>query len=766
MASLRGHWGPAGTGLQEGKSRSQLQTASLVLLTALFLIISTLVVAADALLTPGVTLNLSAGQVATSDIRAPTGVTYESEVLTRQRRDVAANSVPAVYDPPDPGIARQQIGLARQILDYIRDVRADEYASQEMLIEDIKAISGLSLPQDVIITILNSSPERWQNIDQQIIAVLERVMRTEIRDDTLRSIKANIPNMVSIMFREDEVVLISAIVEDLIQTNTFYNEERTQQARQAAADAVLPEVRSFNRGQFVIRDGSVVTEADMEALAQLGLLEPEDTRMQHFVSALALNMILMALFGMYTWQFYPTVFRDIPLMLLLGGIFLVILIGARLVGQTQTAQAYLYSTAVLGLLFATLAGPQIAVIGTIILAGLVGVMGGGVFSLSMMALVGGIMGILTLKNTERLNSYFMSGILIGLVNAGMIVVLYLGGLIPPALNLLVVLGAGFLNGVLAGVIALAVLYLISNVFNIPTSLRLIELTQPNQELMQRLLREAPGTYQHSLQVANLAELAAERIGANAMLTRVGALYHDVGKMAAPHFFVENQVDGINPHDSLNDPIKRARIIIGHVIEGEKMARRYRLPARIRDFILEHHGTTMPMYFYNRAVQIAGGDEDAVDRTVFTYPGPRPRTRETAILMLADSCESTVRARRPQNTQQIVDTVKYVFDTRMREEQLSDSGLTLRDVSIIQRVFVESLQGVFHARISYLKDLYADGKTRPEAASAATREGAANIPAAATPGGISPVAITTGALEAETGHPDTPPGPERTGELLS
>jgi putative nucleotidyltransferase with HDIG domain len=298
----------------------------------------------------------------------------------------------------------------------------------------------------------------------------------------------------------------------------------------------------------------------------------------------------------------------------------------------------------------------------------------------------------------------VAGLVIAFVNVGVVLVFYLLGWPADPLGALSLIGAGWLNGILAAAASLAGLYLISGLFNVPTSLRLIELTQPNQPLLQRLLREAPGTYQHSLQVANLAELAAEQIGANATLTRVGALYHDVGKIAAPHFFIENQVDGINPHDGLDDPYKSAHIIIEHVTEGNRLARRYRLPARIRDFILEHHGTTQPMYFLKKAVEQAGGNASEVDVSRFEYPGPRPRSRETAILMLADSCESAVRARRPANKQEMADVVRYIIELRLKEGQLDESRLSLSDLSLIQRVFSETLQGVFHPRIAYTQSV--------------------------------------------------------------
>ena len=181
--------------------------------------------------------------------------------------------------------------------------------------------------------------------------------------------------------------------------------------------------------------------------------------------------------------------------------------------------------------------------------------------------------------------------------------------------------------------------------------------------------------------------------------RVAALYHDIGKMLNPAFFVENQADNVNPHEALNDPYRSADIIISHVTDGEKLARQYRLPVRIRDFIMEHHGTTLVGYFYTRAVEQAD-DEEAVDIEQFTYPGPKPQTRETAIMMLADSCESTVRARKPSNKAEIVEIVDSIIDNRMRDGQLDEADLTLKDISITRDIFIEMLQAVFHPRINY------------------------------------------------------------------
>jgi len=315
-------------------------------------------------------------------------------------------------------------------------------------------------------------------------------------------------------------------------------------------------------------------------------------------------------------------------------------------------------------------------------------------------MVGGLIGALTLRRTERLNSYFIVGMLIALGNAAVITLFSISTPIDNAAELTGNLLAVLLNGALAAGAALVGLYVVTLLFNLPTALKLTELSQPNNPLLQRLLREAPGSYQHSLQVANLAEQAANAIGANAQLTHVAALYHDIGKMLNPAFFVENQRYTGNPHDTLNDPYRSADIIISHVTGGDEMAKQYRLPARIREFIREHHGTSTVYVFYKQAVILAGDDDSMVDIAEFSYPGPKPRSRETGILMLADSCEAAVRSVQPKSKQEIENTINAVIDGKRADGQLDDSGLTLKDLKVTKEIFVEMMQAIFHPRINY------------------------------------------------------------------
>jgi len=212
------------------------------------------------------------------------------------------------------------------------------------------------------------------------------------------------------------------------------------------------------------------------------------------------------------------------------------------------------------------------------------------------------------------------------------------------------------------------------------------------------LVEAPGTYHHSLIVSQLAEQAAQRIGADALLVRVAAYYHDVGKTREPQSFVENQMDGINVHDTL-DPKTSAGIVIGHVARGIALAHKYGIPAPLREFIPQHHGTTLAAYFHRKAIK-ANGVNTPIDEKDFRYPGPKPQSRETAILMLADGVEATSRAERPTTPEQIRAIIDRIFTERLRDGQLDESDLTLRDLQQIKEAFFGVLQGLYHPRVKY------------------------------------------------------------------
>jgi len=674
----------------------------MVLAGASFMLVATVIVAFDSFfLSFSNTLALRVGAVAPRDIIAPPNpAPYPSNILTARAREEERAAVQPVLDPPDPVVARQQTQIAQEILAYIEDVRSDVYGG-DLRLNDLDAITALSLDDDVKETILGLDDERWSEVKSEIQNVLSLVMRREIQVAQLQRVREQLSNQVNPSFVLNESEVVVAIVEDLVQANTFENVEETEALREQAATAVETQTRQLTGGQVIVREGELISELDLEALQALNLLNTNESQMQEIARALLASTITMVIISLYLSRFAPQIlYTQTRRLTLLAVIFLLMLATTRLLGIQ--GDIYLFPTTALSMLYIAIAGPQVAVISGLGLAFLTGLIANNSLQIATLVAAGNLMAALTLRRAERLNSFFVAGLVVGLMNAAVIVVFNIAS--TNAINDIDIARQvmfAFFNGLLlAPATTIAAMYLLTFLFNLPTALKLIDLSQPNKPLLQRLLREAPGTYQHTLQVANLAEQAANAIGADAQLTHVSALYHDIGKMLNPLYFTENQQDIGNPHDTLGDPYRSADIIIGHVTEGDELARQYHLPNRIRDFIREHHGTTQVYVFYQRALKQVDGDESAVDIADFTYPGPRPQSKETAILMLADSCEAAVRSVKPESKQDISELVNTIMEDKRRSGQLDASSLTLNDLRAIRTIFVEILQGMFHPRINY------------------------------------------------------------------
>jgi hypothetical protein len=646
---------------------------------------------------------LQVGAVAPYDVRAPLPLTYESEVLTERQRESAASIISPIYSPPDIAIARQQLERLRSVLSYISTVRADSYATNEQKLTDLAAMEDLQLSRDVALQILTLSEARWQSVFQESISVLEQIMRTTIREDRLNDALERVPSLVSLNLAEDQASLIVELVDGFILPNSLYNEDLTEAARQQARDQVEPVTRSFASNQTIIQRGQVIDEGQFEALQQYGLTQPE-FRWQDLISATLLALANSAFFTYYLRR-YPQLLKGtngLRRLTISVALFLTFLLVARLVIPGHTILPYVFPLMAYALIMAALFGAKIAIVSSWPLAVLVAYDLPFSIDLTVFYAVSSLFGILALQRAQRVMNFFYAGAAIAISGAAVAIAYRL--LEPSAdwVGIATLAGAALANGVASASIALPTQYLLAQLLGVPTGLQLTDLSRPDHPLLQFILRNSPGTYQHSLQLANLVENAAERIGADAQLARVGALYHDAGKAMNPYFFIENQpTANINPHDDI-DPVFSAQTIIRHVTEGVELARKYHLPPRIQDFIREHHGTLITRYQYTRAVQAANNDPSQVDMEAFRYPGPRPQSRETALLMLADGSEARMRAEHPKDEDALRALIRGIVENRREQGQLDDTALTLQDLNIIIDSFTTTLRGVYHPRIQYPK----------------------------------------------------------------
>ncbi len=315
----------------------------------------------------------------------------------------------------------------------------------------------------------------------------------------------------------------------------------------------------------------------------------------------------------------------------------------------------------------------------------------------LVAIVANIISSLTLKKVNQRNDILYSTAYLAVSSA--IIVLSSGILLSNNIKRILIdvalaTGGAFISGILA----MGLLPFLESSFNLVTNMKLLELSNPNNLLLKRLLMEAPGTYHHSIMVANLAEVAAEEVGANPMLVRVGAYYHDIGKIKRPFFFGENQLGGVNPHDKIS-PALSTTIIISHVKDGLELAKEYDVPTIVTDMIAQHHGTTLVKYFYY-TLKNNSENPDLIKEDDFRYPGPKPQTKEAAIIMMADSVEAAVRSIQEPTLDKIEAMVNNIIKDKLNSNQLNECDLTFKDLEVIKACFLKVLKGIYHHRIEY------------------------------------------------------------------
>jgi putative nucleotidyltransferase with HDIG domain len=637
------------------------------------------------------------GQAAPQTLFAPYELSYPSAILTERAREEAAARIAPIYTGPDPRIARRQVEALRQTLEAIRRIREEAQPPEERARRLEEALRGHGLSPAQRQRLLTLEATRWEMIAGEALALLDQVMREPIREDEVAGVIRQLPRRISARLNEEEAELVAALVAPLIVPNSTLDVEATEAARRQAREAIPPQIRRIRAGEAIVRQGDVLDALTMEALRQYGLI-PNPTP---WPLPLARG-ILAALGAGGLWLTLGRVTPEIaerPRRLLgLAGLFLLFLGGARLLRASAPDWIWAFPTATLGMLLAAGVGTVPAMMFSTIGSVWFGLIADRTPAFLIASLLANWTTILILHRLERFQTLLAAGLSAGVIT-GLIGIAAMAedGIVPP-LDALRVGGMGLLAGALSTTLALLGFIVLGVLFDVTTPLHLLELARPTHPLLHQLMIRAPGTYHHTLMVANLAEQAALRIGADPLLARVGALYHDIGKMVRPYLFVENQVDGDNPHERM-DPHESARAIMRHVEDGLALARRHRLPRRIRAFIQEHHGTLCVTIPYHRAVQEAG-DPEKVDRAAFCYRGPRPQSKETAIVMLADGCEAAVRAARPKDPQELARILDRVFQERIQSGQLDDAPLTMQELQGIREAFLQVFQGMFHPRLIY------------------------------------------------------------------
>lgn len=652
--------------------------------------------------------DLSVGDVAPKTITASKDIV--DEISTERRRQAASDAVSPVYYKDDTisdtvltdmDAVFTELRAVRELGAQIRGQWEDDDSFEE---EDYAQATGLltrlTLTNYQLRTLMNTDEKDFESLYQSLISATRTTLVSTITEGQINDAINNIQQIVSYNTRTDLWYNVAIpTLRACLRANMLIDQAATEENRQKARDAVEPTV--YKQDQNVVVKGDRVKAEQIAVLESLGLLRGNSFDLWLYVSTAVMLALILAALYLFIYVYMPQLFTSLSsaLVLLIAGVLTIslsLLVGTYLsVNAMPVVLAAMLAANLLGTRPAYVVNLGVSLIITFLTVKGTGLMTSQMLSVLLMTSIGGMAAIFLLRRNPTRVFVLATGLIVGVINFA--VLLCIGTLTSSDMSGVVADSAQAIFGcVTAAVLCVGLQPMLEAAFNLVTPAKLIELSNPNQPLMRRLMIETPGTYHHSMVVANLAEAAAEVVGANALLVRVGAYYHDIGKLVRPMYFKENQM-GENPHDK-TDPRVSAAILTEHTRDGVELAKKHRLPEPIIDMIRQHHGDTPTMYFYAKTVKLVG--EENVDIRDFRYEGPKPQTSEAAILMLADTVEAAVRSISDPTREKISAMIRKLVRGKMEDGQLDECTLTFRDIGRICTAFETVLQGVFHERIEY------------------------------------------------------------------
>ena len=654
------------------------------------------------------TYSFQAGDIAKEDIEATREVTDQKS--TELLKNEGINSVALQYIKKTDVKTR----VINEINFFINDViqLKDTNIDAKAKIDKLKNEISMSITDDDFKTIINFSKDDLKSLQQFLVKTMTSFYDSnnveEDNGDNTKEAKDSIKkatDYVLIAFNSaSDTSKFSKELKDLginianseIKPNFFYDKYKTEQLRKEAEKKVGPVL--IKKDQIIVKKGEPVTATQISILKDLGLLNNDNKFVWYIYGVLAgLVLLVLVLQWYYLYKYHSEVFMDISKLALLNALNIIALILAR---SFNLISPFLIPFACVPILMSLLLNHRIAITISVLNCILISAVVGFKVDITLLAIVNATFSGIIMRKMEQRNDIIYSALPFSIIN--MTLTFFVGFLMSNNIvDVITKSGFSLISAVISSVLAIGLLPFFESTFDIITTVKLLELSNPNNELLKKLLLDAPGTYHHSLLVANLAEVAAQKVGGNTVLTRVASYYHDIGKIKRPYFFKENQLGNDNPHDKIN-PNMSALIITSHVKDGLEMAKEYKLPKVIQDIIQQHHGTYLVKYFY-LIVKNSSDNPEEVQEMNFRYQGPIPNTKESAIIMLADAVEASVRSIPNPTSGKIEEMVNNIIKERLNEGQLDHCDLTLKDIDIIRKSFLKSLSGIYHKRIEYPDD---------------------------------------------------------------
>jgi len=658
-------------------------------------------------------VSISEGDIASRDVHSPHSKTFESQVLTEQARASAEDAVPPVL-VFDPSVQARQINFLGAALNSVDSARKNEALSESARRAQLLAIHDLGLSRASIDTVLALPDDEWQKVRDESTHVLSATLSRSVGEDSLQGERDGLLQQISPDLSADEANLVADLIRPFIVSTLVIDDNATETAKQTARQNVPPVQQTIAKGQVIVSQGARIDATAREVMSEVGLLAPR-VRWQNLAAVAVVALLGAVTLAAYLWRFPVPAISSTQ-----GGVLLSLIVALPLFlakiyfglvfpDEEQHFLPYFLPLALVPMLVATLLEARLAVLVGLVQAGLLVFVVVSMPDLSLVGTIepldvgrvllfyaaGAIVGAYAVERATRSNQYVLGGALVAGTSLGVLFAMWLLQPERAAIDAVWMTGAASVSGLASGLLTAGSLTLFGSLLGVTTRVQLMELSQLNAPLLRRMQDDASGTFHHSVIVGNLAERAAYLIGADALLTRVGCYYHDIGKVIQPGYYIENQLGGSNPHDTM-DPEESAQIIAEHVRAGMELAKQHSLPPAVQAFIPEHHGTRLIPFFFRKA----SANDPYVDEALYRYPGPKPQSRETAIVMLADGTEAIVRANADRSPEHIDELVEQVLGERQAEGELDECNLTLRDLRTIAESFKQTLRGVYHPRIAY------------------------------------------------------------------
>ncbi|CDI50204.1 HDIG domain-containing protein [Clostridium tetani] len=644
--------------------------------------------------------SLMEGEIANVDIKATREVV--DDIATKARVKQAIESVPLQYNKK-PEVKNNVLEDLDKLFNKIPSV-VDVNISEKDKINKLREGNNIKLSDEDYMEFLKLDKDNLNKLKVVLVKTISdlydgvNISDGSVGDnsDDIKKAREFITEKIndSTLNKKSLKNLATTMAYSQIKPNFFYDEEKTEELREETKKRAPVIIK---KGQIIVKEGEPVTKAQIDILAKLGLLNSKDSFEWYIYLSLGILIALvMTIQWIYIRKFKREIFDDVSKLILINIFTCMFVTFARILSK----QPFLIPLACIPMLFTLLIDGKLSLVVNGLTCILISCAVEFNVEITLLAIINVLSISIILKKMQERNDILYSVLYISIVN---VILTFSAGVLLSNNTIDVVKKAGFslIGSLLSGIFTIGFLPFFESTFDIVTTIKLLELSNPNNPLLKKLLMEAPGTYHHSVLVGNLAEVAAEQVGGSPVLARVASYYHDIGKIKRPYFFKENQLGNDNPHDKIN-PNLSTLIITAHVKDGIELAEEYKIPKVIRDVIEQHHGTTLVKYFYITMKNSMENPEEIKEED-FRYAGPKPESKEAAIIMLADSVEAAVRSISDPTKGKIEEMVNNIIKGRLNEGQLDNCDLTLKDIDKIRNSFVKILLGIYHQRIEYPTD---------------------------------------------------------------